>query len=131
CLRRPAGDVLGVRRPVLPARLARLHRAVVAAERAGLPAPPPAGLLSDEGPSRLARLARRLDEHPALLALFRAARRRLPGDREYGDPLSLGGEPPGLLGQRLALVAAERPSALKELGFSALQVWQSLSEAQG
>jgi adenylate cyclase len=58
-------------------------------------------------------------------------RGRLPGDAAYGDPLSLGDEPPGLLGQRLALVAAERASALKELGFSALQVWQALSEAQG
>ena len=36
-----------------------------------------------------------------------------------------------MIGQRLAIVAGERPSALKELGFSALQVWQSLSEAQG
>jgi adenylate cyclase len=72
-----------------------------------------------------------VDEHPAVLALFRAARRHLPGDDAYGDPLSLGGEPQGMLGQRLALVAAERPSALKELGFSALQVWQALSEAQG
>jgi adenylate cyclase len=76
-------------------------------------------------------LARRVDESPALLTAFRAARRWLPGDTEYGDPLSLGDAPPGLLGQRLALVAAERPSALKELGFSALQVWQALSEAQG
>lgn len=36
-----------------------------------------------------------------------------------------------MLGQRLAVVAGERPSALRELGFSALQVWQGLSEAQG
>ncbi|HVL94935.1 MAG TPA: adenylate/guanylate cyclase domain-containing protein, partial [Solirubrobacteraceae bacterium] len=81
---------------------------------------------------RLAALARSVDEHPLLLRLAKAARRRLPGDDRYGDPLSLDGdEAPGLLGQRLALVAAERPSALKEVGFSALQVWQSLSEAQG
>jgi adenylate cyclase len=63
--------------------------------------------------------------------MFRAARRRLPGDASFGDPLSLGAQPPGVIGQRLALVAAERPSALKEVGFSALQVWQALSEAQG
>ena len=85
----------------------------------------------EDGAPKLAALARRLDEHPALLALFRSARKRLPGDSAYGDPLSLSDEPPGMLGQRLALVATERPSALKEVGFSALQVWQALSEAQG
>lgn len=81
---------------------------------------------------RLRELGRRLDEHPALLAVFRSVRKRLPGDDAYGDPLSLSSEQaPGLLGQQLAMIAAERPSALKEIGFSALQVWQSLSEAQG
>lgn len=81
---------------------------------------------------RLAALLRWIDESPALLAAFRAARRRLPGDEHYGDPLSLStDQAPGVIGQQLALVAAERPSALKEVGFSALQVWQSLSEAQG
>ena len=81
---------------------------------------------------RLATLVRRVDEHPAVLNLFRKARTRLPGDEHYGDPLSLSkDQAPGVIGQQLALVAAERPSALKEVGFSALQVWQSLSEAQG
>jgi adenylate cyclase len=78
------------------------------------------------------RLMRRIDENPALLAMFRAARKRLPGDEAYGDPLSLSADQAsGVIGQQLALVAQERPSALKEVGFSALQVWQSLSEAQG
>jgi adenylate cyclase len=83
-----------------------------------------------EEPSRrrFRELVRRIDENPGLLAMFKQARKRLPGDENYGDPLSL---PPGVLGQQLALVAQERPSALKEIGFSALQVWQSLSEAQG
>ncbi len=81
--------------------------------------------------SLLAALAR-LDKHPHMHAAATALRRRLPGDHEYGDPLSLGRDAtPGLVGERLAMLAAERPSALKELGFGALQVWQSLSEAQG
>ena len=91
-------------------------------------------MTSEEGDSkrRIATLLRRVDENPAILRMFREARRRLPGDEHYGDPLSLADtQAPGLIGQQLALVAAERPSALKELGFSALQVWQSLSEAQG
>ncbi|MEA2223405.1 MAG: hypothetical protein QOH83_1781, partial [Solirubrobacteraceae bacterium] len=47
--------------------------------------------MSDEGESkrRLATLLRRLDENPGVLAMFKAARRRLPGDEHYGDPLSL------------------------------------------
>jgi adenylate cyclase len=86
----------------------------------------------ETGRRRIRELVRRLDENPALMAMFKQARKRLPGDENYGDPLSLAqDEAPGVIGQQLALVAAERPSALKELGFSALQVWQSLSEAQG
>jgi adenylate cyclase len=85
--------------------------------------------MSEEtGRRRIRELIRRIDENPALLSMFKQARKRLPGDENYGDPLSL---PPGVLGQQLALVAQERPSALKEVGFSALQVWQSLAEAQG
>ncbi len=89
-------------------------------------------MTEEEPKRRLRAIARKVDEHPALLAAFRAARKRLPGDDAYGDPLSLSNEQaPGVLGQQLALIAAERPSVLKEVGFSALQVWQSLSEAQG
>jgi adenylate cyclase len=82
--------------------------------------------------TKLAARLRQIDGHPLVLRAAGAVRRRLPGDHRYGDPLSLAAdEAPGVLGQRLALLAAERPSALKEVGFSALQVWQSLSEAQG
>lgn len=75
---------------------------------------------------------RRLDGHPLLLRAASALRDRLPGDREYGDPLSVAGdEPPQVIGRRLAALTETRPGALRELGFSALQVWQSVSEAQG
>jgi adenylate cyclase len=75
---------------------------------------------------------RRLDGHPMLLRAATALRDRLPGDRQYGDPLSVAGdEPPQVLGRRLAALTATRPSALREVGFSALQVWQNVSEAQG
>ena len=74
----------------------------------------------------------RLDTQPRLVAAAKALRRMLPGDRDYGDPLSVAGtEPSQIIGQRLAALTAERPSAMRELGFSALQVWQSLAEAQG
>ena len=86
-------------------------------------------------PSRTRRAIaalRGLDSGERLVALARAGRRRLPGDHEYGDPLSLtGDDAPQVLGRGLTALADERPSALRELGMSALQVWQGLSEAQG
>ncbi|MFL5885374.1 MAG: adenylate/guanylate cyclase domain-containing protein [Thermoleophilaceae bacterium] len=75
---------------------------------------------------------KRFDANPRLIKAAQAARGILPGDASYGDPLSLGGnEPPQLIGQRIANLTNDRPSALRELGLSTLQVWQSLSEAQG
>ena len=74
----------------------------------------------------------RWDSRPGLIAAARAGRRRLPGDHRYGDPLSLTGEePPQVIARRLDEATSTRPSALREVGMSALQVWQSLSEAQG
>jgi len=81
---------------------------------------------------RTAKALRKLDSSPALLRAAQAARNMLPGDRDYGDRLSMAGsEAPQLIGQRLTALTAERPSALREVGFSALQVWQSVSEARG
>jgi adenylate cyclase len=82
--------------------------------------------------SRLATVVQALDQNPGLVAGAKAIRGRLPGDRDYGDPLSVAGsEAPHRIGQRLSAVAAARPSVLREVGMSALQVWQALSEAQG
>ena len=84
---------------------------------------------------RIARIAAplmRLDAQPKLVAITQRARERLPGDSLYGDPLSTAGtRPPDVLGRQIAALTAERPSVVRELGFSALQVWQGLSEAQG
>jgi adenylate cyclase len=81
---------------------------------------------------RVAELLRRIDTDPRLQRVARAVRGRLPGDAAYGDPLSVAGDDPaGVLGRRLAALSAQRPSALREVGFGALQVWQTLSEAQG
>ena len=83
-------------------------------------------------PKRPLAFLHRLDGHPTLLKAARALRTRLPGDVKYGDPLSVAGdEPAQVLGRRLAQLTAQRPGAMRELGFSALQVWQSVSEAQG
>lgn len=91
--------------------------------------------MSDEAAPRRRRLLaalERWDAAPKLVELARAGRRRLPGDARYGDPLSTAGDdPPMVLGRRISAITAERPSALKELGMGALQVWQALGEAQG
>jgi adenylate cyclase len=81
---------------------------------------------------RFADALRRVDSGRAIVKLARAGRRRLPGDHRYGDPLSLSGDDaPQFLGRSIAALAQERPSALREVGLSGLQVWQALSEAQG
>jgi adenylate cyclase len=88
--------------------------------------------MTGEDERRARARARELDSHPTLLRLAKVVRRLLPGDTRYGDPLSVAGdEPAQLVGQRLAKATAQRPSALREVGFGALQVWQAVSEAQG
>jgi len=88
-----------------------------------------------DGPRRARRALDalvRFDGSEGVVRAARALRSRLPGDKSYGDPLSVSGdEPPQLLGQRLATASEARPSAARELGFGALQLWQALSEAQG
>jgi adenylate cyclase len=81
---------------------------------------------------RAIRALRELDGREGAVRAARALRGRLPGDRAYGDPLSIAGdEPPQLIGQRLATAMNARPSAVRELGFGAIQLWQAVSEAQG
>src|SRR4051794_32616333 len=73
-----------------------------------------------------------LDHDPRLVQAARWVRGKLPGDREFGDPLSVAGsEGPQAVGRRLALITEERPGALREVGLGALQVWQSVAESQG
>jgi adenylate cyclase len=84
------------------------------------------------GEGRLRAGMRRLNENPRLLTAAKLLRELLPGDSNFGDPLSTAGsEQPQLVGRRLSRLTAERPGVLREAGLSALQVWQALSEAQG
>lgn len=66
---------------------------------------------------------------PRVIALVRHARRALPGDPEFGDPLSAAGEG----GARAAARAADRllrdrEAATREVSLATLQVWQALTE---
>lgn len=81
---------------------------------------------------RLAERAKALDNHPLLLDVARRVRRRLPGDSEFGDPLSTAGsQQTHIAARRLSELTETRPGVLRETGFTALQLWQAFSEAQG
>ncbi len=76
--------------------------------------------------------ARRVDRSPQLVGLVRRARRVLPGDQGFGDPLSVAGDG----GARAVARVAERvfpdsTGASREAGFAALQVWQAVREWSG
>ncbi len=67
-----------------------------------------------------------------VIGAIRRARENLPGDPAFGDPLSVSG--PG--GPRAVARAADKlvgdtPSAAKEIGLGALQVWQAMLERVG
>lgn len=67
---------------------------------------------------------------PGVVGAIRRARRMLPGDPEFGDPLSTAGEG----GPRAAARAAGRllgssGAASREASLGVLQLWQALSEA--
>jgi adenylate cyclase len=91
-------------------------------------------MAEDESGKTKATLARvvQTDTNPQLLKLARWVRQRLPGDSDLGDALSTAGDEPSLvIARRLSELGTERPSATREIGLGALQVWQALSEAQG
>jgi adenylate cyclase len=80
---------------------------------------------------KVARGARRIDETPILVKAAQRAREVLPGDRAVGDPLSTAANRPADVLARYLSEVTERPSTLREVGLAALQVYQSMSEAQG
>jgi class 3 adenylate cyclase len=65
---------------------------------------------------------------PAVIAFIRRARRALPGDPDFGDPLSAD----GVGGPRAAARAADRlldrDAATREVSLAGLQVWQAVTE---
>nr|WP_293331965.1 adenylate/guanylate cyclase domain-containing protein [Mycobacterium sp.] len=73
---------------------------------------------------------RTTNHSPGVIAFVRRARRLLPGDPEFGDPLSTAGEG----GPRAAARAADRllgdrGAASREVSLGVLQVWQAMTEA--
>jgi adenylate cyclase len=81
---------------------------------------------------RIGQALRRTDANPALLRAARATRELLPGDPQFGDELSTaGGRPAQLVARYLAETETKGASATRELGLSALQLWQAVSESAG
>jgi class 3 adenylate cyclase len=73
---------------------------------------------------------RSTNHSPGVVAFIRRARRLLPGDPDFGDPLSTAGDG----GPRAAARAADRllgdrDAASREVSLTVLQVWQALTEA--
>jgi adenylate cyclase len=82
--------------------------------------------------ARVRDAAIRVDSAPQLLTAARRLRERLPGDAQFGDPLSTGGDAPvQFVARGVSALRPERESVARELGFAGLQLWQSLSEATG
>lgn len=69
------------------------------------------------------------NRNPDVVAMIRRARRALPGDPDFGDPLSLGGEGGPQAAARAAdRLLRDREAATREVGLATLQVWQALTE---
>ena len=81
--------------------------------------------------ARATRLLRQADTHPALLQATRASRRLLPGDDRFGDELSTAGDRMSQILGRFLAESGAGASASRELGLTALQVWQAVSESAG
>jgi adenylate cyclase len=85
-----------------------------------------------EPASALRRRARAIDGNQRLLGVVRGLRGRLPGDKDFGDPLSTARFGHLAVASRQWTELTEgRPGVVREVGRGALQVWQSVLEARG
>ncbi|MDT5206804.1 MAG: hypothetical protein QOD34_3440 [Mycobacterium sp.] len=92
---------------------------------------PPASRQHSPSPLRgAAQWLRGTNRSPGLIALVRRARRGLPGDPDFGDPLSTAGQGgPRAAARAAGRLLGERGGASREVSLGALQVWQALTEA--
>jgi class 3 adenylate cyclase len=102
------------------------HRDAASGESEETPALPAAPAVQSRSPARWLRTA---NYSPGVVSFFRRARQLLPGDPEFGDPLSTAGDG----GPRAAARAADRllrdrDAASREVSLGVLQVWQALTE---
>lgn len=82
--------------------------------------------------ARLVGRVRATDQRPQVIDAIRRIRRALPGDPGFGDPLSSAGrDGAGVVARVADRLLDDQPSATREVGLSALQVWQAFAERGG
>ena len=80
------------------------------------------------GPAQgVAGWLRKTNYNPNFVSLIRRARRVLPGDPDFGDPLSTTGDG-GVMAAARAADRLMRDAATREVSLATLQVWQAISE---
>jgi class 3 adenylate cyclase len=99
-------------------------------QTATTPAPPGSKRRSPVSIDRAAKWLRSRNQSPGVVELIRRARRALPGDPDFGDPLSTAGEGgPRAAARAAGRLLGDRDGASREFSLGALQVWQALTEA--
>ncbi|RKE62430.1 adenylate cyclase [Dietzia kunjamensis] len=82
--------------------------------------------------ARAAAGARDVNRHPTSVELLRRARRALPGDAGFGDPLSAAGrDSAGTIARVAGRLFDEQPTASREVTLGGLQVWHAVLERTG
>ncbi len=94
------------------------------------PDPPDSRQRSSASLRNAADWLRSTNQSPGLIGLVRKARRALPGDPDFGDPLSMAGDGgPRAAARAAGRLLGERGGASREVGLGALQMWQALTES--
>ncbi len=82
--------------------------------------------------ARVVASARDANRHPATIDVLRRARRALPGDSGFGDPLSAAGrDSAGTIARVAGRLFDEQPTASREVTLGGLQLWHALLERAG
>ena len=72
---------------------------------------------------------RNTNSNPNIIAAIRRARRALPGDPDFGDPLSAAGDSGPQAAARAAdRLMPDRDAATREVSLATLQLWQAITE---
>jgi class 3 adenylate cyclase len=70
-----------------------------------------------------------VNRNPDVVSLIRLARKKLPGDPDFGDPLSRSGDGGAQAAARAAdRLLPDREAATREVSLATLQVWQALTQ---